>query len=193
MSLIFDVETTGLPVNRNDFSNVRIVSIAWMLFNDELHEVERYYTVIKPNHQYQIPASSTAIHGITTDYAEANGVPIEEMVARLNKLLKEWVCHTLVAHNISFDVNTLCEELKRIKQFALVRKIRTLARYCTMANGRRILQLTKFPKLAELYQALTESMMPDAHNALSDVIHCGECYRRLCQQHKDMHEQVLCN
>jgi DNA polymerase-3 subunit epsilon len=189
-SLVIDVETTGLPKrilhpqwNRytNDYSSVRIVSIAWIVIDaSNANEIEKAYYIVKPMN-YLIPEESIRIHGITQEHALANGIELVKVCGYIEKTMKTYACNTLIAHNIQFDVHVVCEELRRIRFFALERKIRSMIRYCTMWAARKIMNLKKIPKLSELYIMLTGDEIQNLHNALSDATNCRVCYAKLIQ------------
>ena len=68
--LIFDVETTGLPIEWEasvyDVDNwPRVVQIAWQLYDDDKKLLKEYNFIIKPD-GYVIPNQASHIHNITT-------------------------------------------------------------------------------------------------------------------------------
>ncbi|MCG6537105.1 MAG: 3'-5' exonuclease, partial [Syntrophales bacterium LBB04] len=68
--LVFDIETTGLPINRHappdDFKNwPHVVQIAWLLFDDEHKLIEQNNVYLKQ--PVKIPPEATKVHGITTE------------------------------------------------------------------------------------------------------------------------------
>ena len=84
MYLVFDTETTGLPLNYKapltDFNNwPRMVQIAWQIHDvkGELIEVKNY--IVKPE-GYTIPYNSEKIHGISTKRALETGLPLREVL-----------------------------------------------------------------------------------------------------------------
>ena len=93
MYLIFDTETTGLPLDYNapidKLDNwPRAVQIAWQLhdINGNLIEVKNY--IIKPV-GYSIPFNAEKIHGISTERALKQGVDIEFVIEEFNKALTQ--------------------------------------------------------------------------------------------------------
>ena len=94
----FDCETTGVPAKGlkwdADFEQFpHVVQLAW-----SLGDKEKSY-IIKPDN-YEIPPETTAIHGITTERAIAEGVPFAEVV---DEFLADANAAPLVcAHNIYF-------------------------------------------------------------------------------------------
>lgn len=189
MYLIFDLETTGLPrmTQAKRFANFkyvryydtsRIVSMSWIHLDKNYKKISSNYFIIKPD-AYQIPKESSEIHGITTEYATKYGVPILDVF----KVFKHSVSESqqIVAHNIRFDKSVLLSELYRYKQYHLIDDLLTKDEYCTMMQGKKALNKTKFPKLAELYKELHGIDMQNAHNALYDTMYCTDCFVKLNQ------------
>ena len=74
--IIIDVETTGLPINKNDDpENVdnwpRIVQFAWVLFDADHKFITKDCYIIKQ--EQRIPPDATRIHGITDERARKEG------------------------------------------------------------------------------------------------------------------------
>src|SRR6185436_10750455 len=69
--LFFDTETTGLS------RESRMVQIAWVLCGHDGEEISRACHIIRPE-GFSIPRDATAIHGITTERAMAQGIPLAE-------------------------------------------------------------------------------------------------------------------
>ena len=114
--LIFDVETTGLPVNRNapisDIYNwPRVVQLAFGVYDALGNCIEEHDYIIKPPENFEIPEKSIKLHKITTKYAQEHGTNIKTVlnlfVEKLNSV------HCLVAHNLKFDKQVLESELYR--------------------------------------------------------------------------------
>ena len=77
MFLIYDTETTGLPSNwkapLTDSENwPRLVQLAWQLHDVNGKLLSRGNKIVKPD-GFTIPFTSSKIHGITTERAEAEG------------------------------------------------------------------------------------------------------------------------
>ena len=116
MYIVFDTETTGLPKSFNapttDHENWnRCVQLAWQIHNvkGELLEVKNY--IIKPE-GFSIPFNSAQIHGITTDRAKKQGMPLEHVLKEFNSDLEQF--NFLVGHNVNFDINIVGAEFNRL-------------------------------------------------------------------------------
>jgi len=104
----FDTETTGV-----DTQNDRIVTAAVISRKGPEGTPERRTWLIDPG--VEIPASATAIHGITTLRACAEGAPPNEALEEIAHLLFTTLLdHTpIVGFNVSFDLAILEADLKR--------------------------------------------------------------------------------
>ncbi|MGB0177461.1 MAG: DNA polymerase III subunit alpha, partial [Owenweeksia sp.] len=175
MFLIFDTETTGLPLRDDapltDFENwPRAVQISWQLhdLHGKLVEVKDF--VIKPD-GFDIPFNAAKVHGITTEVAEHYGVPLQEAMAEFSQAVKQ--AKYLVGHNIQFDINILGCEYLRLEQDNLLEGMADIdtsketTNYCQLPGGKG--GGYKYPKLEELYQKLFNEGFAEAHNAAADV------------------------
>ena len=181
ISLIFDVETSGLfPKGANyktasDFDAARLVSISWIMAQGDTI-VEQAYYVIKPD-TWQVPESSTNIHGISHEEALSNGDDI-------NVVLKNFMAcvvksTNIVAHNISFDEAIIKSELYRYGFKADLEVFKSKHKICTMLKGRLYMKVRKYPKLSELYKFLYSEEITNAHNAAFDTKFCFNCFIKL--------------
>jgi DNA polymerase III epsilon subunit-like protein len=125
--LVFDTETTGLPEERSftDSSSLerwpRIIQLSYILYNPVKMEI----VPVTSSQQYgddiikleglregdAIPAES--IHGITAEKSMA-GISIKDAIDKFIYAFNR--ASSLVAHNIQFDVNVVCSEIKRLIQ-----------------------------------------------------------------------------
>lgn len=190
--LVIDTETTGFP-ERPSFRRgmypyqmvdkyipSRIVSIAWLVLGADFEVLEEKYYVIKPD-SFEIPKESSQIHGITTEYANDNGISLSDMLTHLRHTLDDhWEIEYLVAHNIEFDYNILMSEIYRHDvESTLLKKITKFNQICTMKSTCHMFPDKKYPKLAQLYEMCFGVPLPNAHNASYDTKHCAECFHYL--------------
>jgi DNA polymerase-3 subunit epsilon len=182
--LFFDTETTGLPKNWKapveDLKNwPRMIQLAWLLYDEEGNEVIRSNDIIKPEN-FRIPKAASAIHGISTEKAMEEGIPLEEALRKFIYAFDS--TDYLVAHNIEFDDKIVGAELlrKRIESDFFKQK-----RICTMKSSIRFCALPgkyskyKNPSLTQLYTKLFGQGFDDAHDALADVVACAEAFFEL--------------
>lgn len=185
MFLIFDTETTGLPKRDNaPVSEVdnwpRVVQIAWQL-HDETGELTGNHNVIIRPDGFEIPYSAEKVHGISTERAKTEGIPLDEALALFKHSLDQ--TKVLVGHNIRFDMNALGAEFIRI---GIESSFLELKQVCTMRSSTDHLQLPggrggkfKPPKLMELYEFLFQGQFIEAHNAAADVEATTRCFLEL--------------
>jgi len=193
MHLIFDTETTGLPLDwskpSTDLENwPRIVQLSWMLIDDDGRELSVNDFIIKPN-GFEIPEKSSAIHGITTDIANNSGIEISRVLMKFKGDLA--LAETLVAHNIKFDISVLKAELRRDSSFdnrinlgVCLQYLGEMKKSDTMMASIDLCALPgpygfKWPKLDELHDKLFGSSFDGAHNALFDTRACAKCFVEL--------------
>lgn len=118
MYIIFDTETTGLPLDFNtpiiNIINLplpRLVKLSWVLLDEKLQLIELKDYIIKPE-GYEIPFNSTKIHGISTKYAIEKGIKINFVLEEFNLIIKK--SNFLIGHNVFFDIKIVCAEFIRI-------------------------------------------------------------------------------
>ena len=185
MFLVFDTETTGLPLNYraplSDFNNwPRMVQIAWQIHDikGDLIEVKNY--IIKPD-GFTIPYNSEKIHGISTELALSKGIPLEEVLSLFSDALNQ--AKYIIGHNISFDNNIVgCEFLRSNMSNVLENKIsidtkEESTEFCQLPGGRG--GKFKWPNLSELYNKLFGESFAEAHNASADVEATTRCFLEL--------------
>lgn len=176
MYLIFDTETTGLPRNWSapitDTDNwPRCVQIAWQLHDAMGNVVEHQDYLIKPD-GFNIPFDSERVHGISTELALEQGIPLQEVLEKFNIALAK--AKFVVGHNVEFDLNVMgCEFHRYSVETELNNK--PILDTCT-ENTAELLKLPggrggrfKLPTLTELYQFLFNESFNEAHNATADV------------------------
>jgi DNA polymerase-3 subunit epsilon len=113
----FDVETTGVQP-----ASDRIVTAAVSLVGGGLETVSRDW-LVDPG--VEIPAGATAVHGITTEQARANGRPPAEAVEEIVTLLAEQILGgvPVIAFNARFDLTMLDREARRHGVVPLVDRV----------------------------------------------------------------------
>lgn len=185
LSLIFDVETTGLPTIRNGFyknlnvyDSARIVSIAWRLLDtDSENESSINYFIVKPDN-FIIPQKAINIHGISNELAINEGILLYDIIMKLHEDLHK--CETIVAHNIAFDINVLKSELFRINFIGLIELINDKRLFCTMMESIKTGLVKKFTSLTNVFSIIyKDEDTSNAHNAYFDVLYCIKIYKYL--------------
>lgn len=208
--LVFDTEATGLPKTKiinPDALHLwpHIVQFSYLIYDTELNDVIVVGdNIVKVGAGINIPAESTAIHGITNQMSQTEGVSLSQALGGFFRDLK--TADRLVGHNISFDINLVIVELLRIiydpasnsgddistnknnlHQIANFKNI-----YCTLQESidlcaiKAVTKLgkeyNKFPKLIELHQKLFQTMPNNLHNSLTDILVTLRCYMMMTEK-----------
>jgi DNA polymerase-3 subunit epsilon len=102
----FDIETTG-----EGKETARIVT-ATLVFVGGGQPTETVCSLADPG--VEIPAEATAVHGITTEHARAEGrEPAEVMKTLASALAETWSSGPVIGFNIVYDLTVLDRELRR--------------------------------------------------------------------------------
>ena len=185
MILFLDTETTGLPKNYKapctDVDNwPRILQLAWLLKTESNEPFLGECDMIKPDGWVVPDEPFWNDNNLTMARAENEGLPIREALKKLSDALAK--AHTIVCHNIDFDVPILQAELIR----AGIPHELNVEQICTMKTSTDICQIPgpygfKWPKLEELWSWLWPDIAPleGAHDAGQDCWHTAECYFEL--------------
>ncbi len=185
MFLIFDTETTGLPLNFNapagDLNNwPRIVQLAWQIHDIKGVLLKARNFIIKPE-GFIIPYSAEKIHGISTARAMNEGVELIKVMHEFAEDIGK--ANLLVGHNIEFDINIVAAEFLRTgiknefpEKLKLCTKVESTD-FCALPGGKR--GKFKWPNLKELYTCLFNGQFPEAHNAAYDVEATARCFFEL--------------
>ena len=180
----FDTETTGLPRDwsaplRQLDNWPRMVQLAWLLCDAAGNEIASASRIVRPQ-GYVIPADASRVHGITTERALAEGVPLADVLDEALPQLEK--AAMAVAHNISFDEKILGAECLRLgRPHPLLQK----KTRCTMKESTNFCALPgrygdfKYPNLTELHRKLFNKAFADAHDALADVRACKAAFYEL--------------
>ena len=181
-TLFFDTETTGLPVNKKmealsgKGNWPDLVSISWSVYDSDVC-VKRVTHLVKPE-LWVIPEESIAIHKITMERAQAEGVALADVMEEFREDLAK--CTKVVAHNMAFDKNIIFNAFawrlgKDPRKFWPL-----VGEFCSLEKSKNELKLParypkpwdmyKMPRLDELYEATFGEPAPaGAHRADRDV------------------------
>lgn len=197
MYLIFDTETTGLPKRWDapitDTSNwPRCIQIAWQLHDEMGQLIEHQDYLVKPD-GFNIPYDAERIHGISTELAQAEGIPLAEVLEKFNIALSK--SKFIVGQNVGFDVNIMGCEFYRMGVESNM-PIKPVLDTCTEVTA-SILQLPggrggkfKLPTLTELHQYLFNVPFAEAHNATADVEATTRCFLELIRREVFTREEL---
>ena len=184
--ICFDVETTGLPKNRNvhpkNYENwPHIVQFSWIVYCDKKMTEKSF--IIKPT-SYVIPTESTNIHGITHKEAIEKGIDIKDVLSKFINDCKK--SSLLIAHNIEFDKNVILANCYRHNLSTTLFEDKKIL--CTMKTTTNLCKLPgnygyKYPRLSELHFHLFNKQTElKLHNSLNDVKITLKCFKELCKR-----------
>ncbi len=105
---VFDLETTGV-----DVASARIVSAAVAVLDADGAVVERWDWLADPG--VEIPEAASAVHGITTERARAEGRTAPEVVAEILDTLRALFVRgvAVTVYNAPYDLSLLAHEARR--------------------------------------------------------------------------------
>jgi DNA polymerase III subunit epsilon len=116
----FDLETTGVNVERDRIVTASILGIEPLKSSDPEHEQHRWlsierYAGLSDVDGMEIPAGASAVHGVTTEHARAKGRPAARIVREIAIVLAEHIQAgtPIVAMNARYDLTLLDRELDR--------------------------------------------------------------------------------
>lgn len=184
--LILDTETAGLPGDyRAPYTDTanwpRLVQVAWAIYIGQELVVGRS-RLVRPD-GWEIPAAATAVHGITTAQALAEGLPLADVLIEVADAVT--AVATLAGHNLPFDEAVLSAEYHRAGQPVPFMPQHT--RLDTMRLSTNLVRLPakygyKWPKLNELHVWLFGVDFAGAHGAAADTAACAACLFALAER-----------
>ena len=174
---VFDLETTGVDVDTS-----RIVSACIAVLDQDGRVVSRWDWLADPG--VEIPEGASAVHGITTERARAEGRPATVVVAEIAQTLRVLFDSGIpvTVYNAPYDLTLLDRECRRHGLSGLDGTMpvidplvidKAVDRY---RKGKRTLEVT-----AELYQV----PLDDAHDAGADAIAAGRVALALLRRYPD--------
>lgn len=174
MFLIFDTETTGLPLwdqPSDDPAQPHIVDLAISLFDRTGLEIDRFDAIVNPG--VPIPPDVAAIHGITTEIAQERGIAPVDAFDRFRLMLPQ--AEIIVGHNVSFDIRMMRILAARVTGEKWDNPKPT---FCTMHKSTKHCRIPsprarhendfKWPRLTEAYQHFFGEELAEAHRARPD-------------------------
>lgn len=192
MLLFFDTETTGLPDWRAPSvskTQPHIVQLAALLTDNKGNAQAGMNDIIRPD-GWEIPDEVVELHGISTERAMDEGIPIVQALTAFVGMLGHSPMG--VAHNVSFDKRMLRIQMLRNRGlFGVWAKAwKTWPTFCTAIHSKHLCKLAptdkmvavgrrgyKVPKLAEALKLLTgEEIGDQAHDAAHDVKACRQVF-----------------
>lgn len=151
----FDTETTGLST-KDDF----IIQLSAIKFNPETFEtIEERDWYVKPLHKYEISEGAFEAHGLTKEFIESNGIPMNKVAKEFLEFVED--CDFLSYNGNGFDVRIMYKDFKLVGlEFPMDRDFYDSYLMDVRMNPRN---------LGALYKKMTGKELEGAHNALNDV------------------------
>lgn len=177
--LFYDTETTGITNKKwasNDPRQPHIVQLAALKHDENKNVVGQMNVIIKPD-GWTVPDHVAEIHGITTERAQAHGIPLILALSMFNNLLIS--TDIAIAHNQWFDSTVLGIEYGRLDKPC---RLRDTQDHCTMLQALPHCKLPgrygnyKWPKLIEAHEHFFGEGFDGAHDAMIDVNACARIY-----------------
>lgn len=183
LAMFKDTETSGLPLFSEPSEDPRqphIVQLGARLVDLEDRKVISTIDLIIRPDGWTIPDEVAAVHGITTEKAQAVGV--DEAVAIELLLDMHSRCEFWVAHNATFDQRIVRIACKRFHGDERADAWKAAPYECTQNLSSPIMKLPptermkaakrfhhKSPNLREAFKFFTGRELENAHSALADV------------------------
>lgn len=191
--VVFDTETSDLfdfskPADAPGQPRLAALSMIWTTPGLAVTREEMLY--IKPT-GWKMGAGATAVNGLTDDFLERNGIPIEQALDLYEEAIREG--RAFIAFNAQFDTKVMRAELRRAGRED---HFESTPNICVMRKSIGVCKIPKktgngykFPKLAE---ALQHFRIPQsgAHTASGDAQGALEIARALMQIGIDMTPEV---
>lgn len=174
---VFDLETTGIDVETS-----RIVTANVSVLDETGAVQTRSDWLLDPG--VEIPSAATAVHGITTERAQADGMPAEEGIAQIIARLRTYLDHDVpvVAYNASYDFTILNREAARYELEALS-KLNPIVD--PLVIDKAVDRFRKGKRTLEAAAAFYGVPLDDAHDAGADAIAAGRVAQAIARTHAE--------
>ena len=151
-----DTETTGLSKSTD-----RVIQLSMQKFDAETGETimeKDWY--IKPTGNWKMEPTAQAVHGISKEFIEENGVSLKSIFDEIMEMIDE--CPILTYNGTSFDIAFLQREFEREGLEAHLDTHKYIDAF-------DIEKRMNSHKLADVYRRLFGEDFEDAHNSMADV------------------------
>lgn len=191
--LFIDTEASGLPKNWSLPYNAEgnwphCVQISWVIFTRDERKIKEEDHYIK-NNDFEIAESAIKIHGITSQYLQANG---EDRKPVLQLLVSDLAHYKplVVGHFIQFDIHILGADFHREKMEFPIKKEWC---FCTMLGSTQLIKnpSIKFLRLEQLYSVLFNKPLKNLHNAVVDANATAQSFFEMCKLGQINEEIIL--
>ncbi|SDS72875.1 exonuclease domain-containing protein [Microterricola viridarii] len=172
---VFDLETTGIDVETS-----RIVTANVSVIDADGAVLERSDWLLNPG--VEIPAGASAVHGISTARAQADGMPagegVGQIVERLRALFERGL--PVVAYNAPYDFTILNREALRHGLAALGSPGPIID---PLVIDKAVDRYRKGKRTLEAAAAFYGVPLEDAHDAGADAIAAGRVAQAIAREH----------
>lgn len=168
-ALIFDTETTGLPLHRHAKLALqpRVIEIGALVIDHQGNELACMNEIVDPG--CEIEAIITKITGLTND--DLKGKPkFFEVLPQFGVMIEG--CDIVIAHNLPFDMSLIDFEVTRLDRAFVWPDIKL----CTVQDN--LPRYGKRPKLTELYEDVVGQPLAQTHRALDDCRALAEIVKK---------------
>lgn len=169
---VFDLETTGISTE-----NDRIVTAFVGELDADGNLIAGREWMVRPD-GYVIPEGATAIHGVTTERATAEGRPLAEVLPEIVGALVALAERgaPVATHNGAYDFTLLAHEMHRAGMDDPVRVIDTITVIDTMVLDKQIDKWRRGSRTLTATAAVYGVALSDedAHGAAADAIAAGK-------------------
>ena len=182
MKLFFDLETTGLPLQKefdiwyhpeelDKYESSRIIEIGIIIVHKE-KIIYTFNSLIKPDNFKKLEPIITKITGITDDDLLKEGKDLNEIFKVLKDIFQKFPIKVINSYNINFDYNVLLSELYRTHDNELIKILKNVKKECTLQIATKYFKMDKYPKLEYVYKILFKEDPKQDHRAFGDAILC---------------------
>ena len=189
MKLFFDLETTGLPLQKefdvwyppeelDKYDKSRIIEIGIIVVDKE-KIIYTLNSLIKPDNFKKLEPIITKITGITDDDILKEGKDLNEIFKVIKEIFEKFPIKVINSYNINFDYNVLLSEAYRIHDNELINTIKNVKKECTLQIATKYFKMERYPKLEYVYKILFKEDPKQDHRAFGDAILCKEVYYKI--------------
>lgn len=196
--LVFDTETTGLPQRDEkgkspSFYDTKkwphIIQFSYILYDIDKNKIlVNHDHIIKLAKHVPISPESIAVHGITREKSDREGIPIEQALELFH--ISMMSADIIIAHNLSFDKQIVIVECIRHKRAAPFKFKMSEQYFCTMKNTVELCKIEavskkngekffKYPTLSELHQKMFDIVPENTHDSMVDILICLRCFVKI--------------
>lgn len=184
-TLIFDTETSGLPNYREPSDHPdqpHIIEMAWTLYAADGEPLEHFDAIVNPGMPFVIHEEAGAVHNITHEMIEAEGIPAADMLKLFLAAVE--LADQVSAFNTTFDLRMVRITAARLTQEKWDCPI---PKHCTMSGTNAYIKTLKAkpdgykwpPTLGQAMGIVFNEEMPEAHRARPDCDAAACLYHEL--------------